>query len=53
LIDELVPQGSGEQVAATVHGHLEAGADHVCVQTVGVAGVPTREWTELAAALIG
>ncbi len=53
LIDELVPQGSAEQVAVAVHAHLEAGADHVCVQTVGTTGVPTREWTELAAALIG
>ena len=53
LIDELVPQGSGEQVAAAVHAHLEAGADHVCVQTVGTSGVPRREWTELAQALIG
>lgn len=53
LIDELVPQGSGEQVAAAVQAHLEAGADHVCVQTVGTTGVPEREWTELAAALLG
>jgi probable F420-dependent oxidoreductase len=53
LIDELVPQGSGEQVAASVRAHLDAGADHVCVQTVGVAGVPRTEWTEVAAALIG
>jgi probable F420-dependent oxidoreductase len=53
LIDELVPQGSGEQVAAALVAHLDAGADHVCVQTVGVAGVPRAEWTEVAAALIG
>jgi probable F420-dependent oxidoreductase len=53
LIDELVPQGSGEQVAAAALAHLDAGADHVCVQTVGVAGVPRAEWTEVAAALIG
>ena len=52
-IDQLVPQGSGEQVAAAVRAHLDAGADHVCVQTVGVTGVPIREWTEVAAALIG
>ncbi len=38
LIDDLVPQGSGEQVAAVVHAHLDAGADHVCVQTVGTIG---------------
>ena len=56
LIDELVPQGSAEQVAASVRAHLDAGADHVCVQTLragGSAGVPEREWRELAAVLIG
>jgi probable F420-dependent oxidoreductase len=53
LIDELVPQGSGEQVAAAALAHLDAGADHVCVQTVGVTGVPRAEWTGVAAALIG
>lgn len=51
LIDELVPQGSGERAAAAVHAHLEAGADHVCVQTVGVQGVPREQWTALAGAL--
>lgn len=53
LIDELVPQGSGVQVATAVHAHLDAGANHVCVQTVGTTGVPAREWTELAEALMG
>jgi probable F420-dependent oxidoreductase len=56
LIDELVPQGSAERVAAAVHAHLDAGADHVCVQTLqprGVTGVPTDAWRELAATLIG
>jgi len=52
LVDELVPQGSGAGVASAVRAHLEAGADHVCVQAVGARGVPTREWTELAAALL-
>jgi probable F420-dependent oxidoreductase len=52
LVDELVPQGTAEQVAAVVRGHLDAGADHVCVQAVGVTGLPEREWRELAAALI-
>lgn len=52
-IDKLVPQGSGEQVAAYARAHLDAGADHVCVQPVGVRGIPRAEWTELAAALIG
>jgi len=52
LLDEVVPQGSAEQVAASVQAHLDAGADHVCVQTIGVEGVPTTEWTALAEALI-
>jgi probable F420-dependent oxidoreductase len=53
LLDEIVPQGTAEQVATTVRAHLDAGAAHVCVQTVGVDGVPTAEWTALAAELIG
>jgi probable F420-dependent oxidoreductase len=32
LIDALVAHGSGEQVAARLAEHLDAGADHVCVQ---------------------
>jgi probable F420-dependent oxidoreductase len=53
LVDEMVPQGSGERVSTAVRAHLDAGADHVCVQAVGAAGVPTRAWTQLAAALFG
>ena len=46
-----MPQGSAEDIAAVVAAHLEAGADHVCVQTVGVQGVPREQWTALAGAL--
>jgi probable F420-dependent oxidoreductase len=53
LVDEIVPQGTAEQVAASVRAQLDAGADHVCVQTLGIEGVPTQAWTELAAVLIG
>lgn len=53
LIDTVVPQGDVAHVAGAVSEHLDAGADHVCVQTVGVSGVPVTEWTELAAALQG
>jgi probable F420-dependent oxidoreductase len=53
LIDTIIPQGSSVQLAAAVGEHLSAGADHVCVQTVGVRGVPEREWTALAGALLG
>jgi probable F420-dependent oxidoreductase len=51
LIDTIIPHGSAEQIAAAAHEHLDAGADHVCLQTVGVSGVPEREWTALATAL--
>lgn len=51
LIDTIVPHGTAEQIVAAAHEHLEAGADHVCLQPVGVEGVPAREWTELAKAL--
>jgi probable F420-dependent oxidoreductase len=51
LIDAVVPQGSAAQLAVAVQAHLDAGADHVCVQTVGVSGVPRAEWTALACAL--
>lgn len=32
LVDELVLHGEPEQVAAGMQGHLDAGANHVCVQ---------------------
>jgi probable F420-dependent oxidoreductase len=51
LIDEVVPHGSPEEIAAVAQAHIEAGADHVCLQTIGVTGVPTEQWTALAAAL--
>ena len=53
LIDAVVPQGTAREIAAVVRAHLDAGADHVCVQPVGVEGVPEEEWSELAAAVIG
>jgi probable F420-dependent oxidoreductase len=51
LIDVIIPHGSAEEIAAAAREHLDAGADHVCLQTVGVTGVPVDEWTALAAAL--
>lgn len=53
LFDAIVPQGSAVKIAAMVREHLSAGADHVCLQPVGVRGVPREEWTALAAELIG
>jgi probable F420-dependent oxidoreductase len=51
LLDAVVPQGTAERIAAVAREHLDAGASHVCLQAVGVSGVPRAEWTALAAAL--
>jgi probable F420-dependent oxidoreductase len=51
LIDEIVPRGSAEEIVRTARAHREAGADHVCLQTIGVEGVPREQWTALAQAL--
>lgn len=52
LIDALVEHGDVATVAAALHGHLEAGADHVAVQLLTEAGDdPVPGFTALAAAL--
>ena len=51
LIDAIIPHGRADEIAAASRQHLSAGADHVCLQTVGVAGIPRSEWTVLASAL--
>jgi probable F420-dependent oxidoreductase len=51
LIDTVIPHGSAGEIAEVVHAHLEAGADHVCLQSVGDSGVPRGQWTALAGAL--
>ncbi len=53
LIDAVVPHGSAEEIAEVVRAHLEAGADHVCLQPLGEEGIPRESWTALARALIG
>jgi probable F420-dependent oxidoreductase len=52
LIDAIIPHGGAAEIAAVARQHLEAGADHVCLQPVGVAGVPHEEWAALASELI-
>lgn len=51
LLDAVVPCGSAERVAELARAHRAAGADHVCVQPIGVDGIPRAQWTALAAAL--
>ena len=50
LVDAIVAWGSLDQIAARVQAHLDAGADHVCVQvqTGNVQYLPVAEWRELA-----
>jgi len=50
LIDRIVPHGTAEAIIAAAREHLDAGADHVCLQPVGVRGIPREQWTALAAA---
>ena len=52
LIDALVAHGSPGQVAAQLTRHLDAGADHVCLQLVTEAGAdPLPGYRDLAGAL--
>lgn len=52
LIDAVIPHGSAQEIAETVHAHLDAGADHVCLQPLGEEGIPRASWTALARVLI-
>jgi probable F420-dependent oxidoreductase len=50
LVDAIVAWGSLDRVVERLQAHLDAGADHVCVQ-VQVAdprGLPLQQWRELA-----
>jgi probable F420-dependent oxidoreductase len=51
LIDTIVPHGTADDIAAAARRHLDAGADHVCLQPVGTRGLPRGEWAALASAL--
>ena len=52
LIDAVIPQGSAEQIAEVARAHLQAGANHVCLQPLGEEGIPRRSWTALAKVLV-
>jgi probable F420-dependent oxidoreductase len=53
LVDAIVAWGDEEAIAARVREHLDAGADHVCIQVVGGDRATLRldEWRRLAPAL--
>jgi probable F420-dependent oxidoreductase len=57
LVDALVACGDETAIAARVRAHLDAGADHVCIQVVGADDgdgdetLPLVAWRRLAQAL--
>lgn len=57
FVDEIFAWGTADKIAERVNAHLDAGADHVCLQVLpsgGGSGLPVVRpvWRELAAALL-
>ena len=54
LIDAVIPWGDATTVAARIREHLDAGADHVCLQVVASRqDFPLDGYRQLAPALLG
>jgi probable F420-dependent oxidoreductase len=53
LVDALVAWGDEDAIAARVREHLDAGADHVCVQVIhDEDGLPMSQWRRVAEVLL-
>ena len=54
LVDAVVAWGGPAMIAERVRAHLDAGADHVCVQVLDPDpnGLPMTGWRALAPALL-
>ena len=52
LIDAVIPHGSADQIAEAVRAHLDAGADHVCLQPLGHGTAPLDDYRALANVLL-
>jgi probable F420-dependent oxidoreductase len=54
LVDAIVAWGDEAAIVGRVRDHLDAGADHVCVQVLGenAAALPMEQWRTLAPALL-
>ena len=57
LLDALFAWGGTDQIAARIQAHLDAGADHVCLQVLSGpltqrGALPREAWRELAGALL-
>ena len=53
LVDAIVAWGTMDDALARVQAHLDAGADHVCIQVLDedAMHLPVAEWRDLSAAL--
>jgi probable F420-dependent oxidoreductase len=53
LVDGVVAWGDSGAIARRVQAHRDAGADHVCIQVLGVdpRQFPRQQWRDLAAAV--
>jgi probable F420-dependent oxidoreductase len=53
LVDAIVAWGDEDAVLERVQAHLDAGADHVCIQALPATarGVPVEQWRRLAPAM--
>ncbi len=54
LVDAIVAWGDEDAIVGRVQAHLDAGADHVCVQVLGrdATALPMAQWRTLAPALL-
>jgi probable F420-dependent oxidoreductase len=53
FVDAIVAWGDEDAVKGRVQAHLDAGADHVCIQVISTSpGAPLEEWQRLADALL-
>ena len=54
LIDAIIAWGDLDAIRKRIQAHQSAGADHVCIQALPADhnSLPSREWRELATALI-
>ena len=51
LIDAVIPHGSAEAIAEAVRAHLDAGADHVCLQPLGHGPAPVEDYRRAGASV--
>jgi probable F420-dependent oxidoreductase len=52
LVDAITAWGTPTQIADRVHQHIDAGADHVCIQVLrDDSAMPEAEWAQLASEL--